>query len=131
MPDFTGYRYESTAARYEGIFTFVPTYVYSDMYSAGQMFDQSIDEGTMVEKGEQISVKVSKGRSAVPLPAYNNMTGEDYVATLSALNIKYSIMEVNSSSIKKGYVIKCSKEVGDIVSVSDGETVIVYVSGGM
>lgn len=130
VPDFTDYKYDSTVTRYEGIFTFVPTYVYSDTHPAGRMFDQSIDEGTMVTKGEQISVMVSKGSSAVPLPAYKDMTGEDYVAKLTSLNIKYSIMEVSSRDVKKGYVIMCSKEAGDIISVADGETVIVYVSGG-
>ena len=94
------------------------------------MFDQSVDAGTMVTKGEQISVMVSKGSSAVPLPAYKDMTGDDYVAKLTSLNIKYSIQEILSADIKKGYVVRCSKEVGDIVSVSEGETVTVYVSGG-
>ena len=95
------------------------------------MFDQSIEAGTMVAKGEQISVMVSKGSSAVPLPAYKDMKGDDYVAKLTSLNIKYSIEEVSSIDIKKGYVVKCSKEVGDIVSVSEGETVTVYVSKGV
>lgn len=130
VPDLTDRRYDSTVTRYEGTFTFVPTYVYSDAHPAGLMFDQSIPEGTMVAKGEQISVMVSKGSSAVPLPAYSNMSGEDYVATLTAKNIKYSIEEIASEDIKAGYVVRCSKEVGDIISVSEGETVTVYVSRG-
>ena len=130
VPDFTDYKYDTTVTRYEGIFTFVPTYVYSDTHPAGRMFDQSVPEGTMVTKGEQISVMVSKGSSAVPLPDYKNMNSDDYVAKLTSLNIKYSIEEVSSDDIKKGYVVKCSKEVGDIVSVSEGETVTVYVSRG-
>ena len=130
VPDFTDYKYDSTVTRFEGIFTFVPTYVYSDTHPAGRMFDQSVDAGTMVTKGVQISVMVSKGSSAVPLPAYKDMTGDDYVAKLTSLNIKYSIEEVRSNDVKKGYVVMCSKEVGDIINVRDGETVTIYVSRG-
>ena len=130
VPDLTDRRYETTVTRYEGIFTFVPTFVYSDTHAAGLMYDQSIPEGTMVAKGEQISVTVSKGSSAVPLPAYKDMTGDDYVAKLTSLNIKYSIEEIQSVDIRAGYVVRCSKEVGDIISVSEGETVTVYVSRG-
>ena len=130
VPDFTDYKYDSTVTRFEGIFTFVPTYEYSDTHPAGRMYDQSIPEGTMVTRGEQISVTVSKGSSVVPLPAYKDMSGDDYVAALTALNIKYSIQEIASEDIKKGYVVRCSKEVGDIINVRDGETVTVYVSRG-
>lgn len=130
LPDFTNRRYDDTAARYEGMFTFVPTYDYSDEYPAGFMFDQSIEAGTMVAPGEQIKVKVSKGRSVVPLPDYTGKSQADYVATLSGLNVKYDVLTQNSDSVPAGYVIRCSKEINDLVRVSEGETVTVYVSEG-
>lgn len=129
VPDFTDRRYDSTVTRFEGIFTFVPKFEYSETHPAGLMYDQSVAEGTMVKKGTQISVKVSKGSSAVSLPSYRGISGEDYVAQLTALNIKYSIREVHSDDIRDGYVVRCSKEVGDIINVSEGETVTVYVAG--
>lgn len=131
VPDFYERRYDSTVTRYEGLFTFVPTYEYTEEHRAGLMYDQSIAEGTMVPKGTQISVTVSKGSSAVALPAYVGVTGTDYVAKLTALNIKYSIEEVDKhvDGVQKGYVIKCSKSIGDIIDVGEGETVIVYVAG--
>ncbi len=130
VPDFTDRRYDNTVTRFEGLFTFVPEYVYSDSHAAGLMYDQSVQEGTMVARGEQIAVKVSKGPSAVPLPEYNGKTGEEYIAELMSLNIRYSIEEVTSVGIKAGYVVKCAKNVGDLVNVKDGETVTVYVSKG-
>lgn len=130
LPDFTNRRYEDTVARYEGMFTFVPTYDYSDEYPAGFMFDQSIPEGTMVAPGEQIKVKVSKGRSVVPLPDYTGKSQADYVATLSGLNVKYDVMTQKSDAVPAGFVIRCSKEINDLIRVSDGETVTVYVSEG-
>lgn len=129
VPDFTDRRYDSTSSRYEGTFTFVPTYDYSETHAAGLMYDQSVAEGTMVEKGTQISVMVSKGSSAVPLPSYQGLSSDDYVAKLTSLNIKYSITEIHSDSIRDGYVVRCSKEVGDIINVSEGETVTVFVAG--
>lgn len=130
VPDFTDRRYESTVSKFEGIFTFVPEYVYSESHASGLMYDQSVEEGTMVAKGEQIAVKVSKGPGAVPLPEYDGKSSEDYIAELTSLNIKYSIEEVTSRDVKEGYVVKCGKSVGDLINVRDGETVTVYVSKG-
>lgn len=128
LPDFTNRRYEDTAARYESMFTFVPTYVYSDEYPSGFMFDQSIPKDTMVAQGTQIEVKVSKGRSVVPLPDYSGKSQDDYIAMLTNLNIKYDILTEKTNSVPAGYVVRCSKEINDLVRVSDGEAVTVYIA---
>lgn len=128
VPDFTNRRFETSVTHYDGIFVFVPTYEYSDVYPAGCMFDQSVEPETMVAAGTQIQVKVSKGRSVVPLPDYKDKTQADYVAELNVLNIKYEIRTEKSNAVPTGNVLKCSKEVGDIVRVSDGETVTVYIA---
>lgn len=128
MPDFTNRRYEDTAARYEGVFTFVPTYDYSDEYPAGFMFDQSIEPGEMVANGTQIKIKVSKGRSVVPLPDYKNKTQADYIATLTSLNVKYEVVNEPTGDVPAGTVVRCSKDVNDLIRVSENETVTVYVA---
>lgn len=128
MPDFTNRRYEDTAARYEGVFTFVPAYDYSDEYPAGFMFDQTIKPGEMVANGTQIQVKVSKGRSVVPLPDYKNKTQAEYIATLTGLNVKYDVVSEPTNDVPAGTVVRCSKEVNDLVRVSENETVTVYVA---
>lgn len=128
MPDFTNRRFEDTAARYEGVFTFVPTYDYSDEYPAGFMFDQTIKPGEMVANGTQIQVKVSKGRSVVPLPDYKNKTQAEYIATLTGLNVKYDVVSEPTNDVPAGTVVRCSKEVNDLVRVSENETVTVYVA---
>ncbi len=128
LPDFTNRRYEDTAARYESMFTFVPTYVYSDEYPSGFMFDQSIPKDTMVAQGTQIEVKVSKGRSVVPLPDYSGKSQDDYIATLTNLNVKYDIKTEQTNSVPAGYVVRCSKEINDLVRVSEGEVVTVYIA---
>ena len=128
VPDFTNRRYENTVSRYEGIFTFIPTYEYSDEYAAGMMFDQSVDAGTFVSEGVQIEVKVSKGRSLVPLPEYEGMTLSAYIRELSSQNIKYSVSKKETNDVPDGNVAECSKAVGDLVNVADGETITVYVA---
>lgn len=128
LPDFTNRSYETTVSRYEGIFTFIPTYEYSDEYSAGMMYDQSIEAGELVAEGAQIEVKVSKGRSLVPLPDYTDRALTDYINELNNLNIKYSVENKQSNAVPSGSIAECSKEVGDLVNVEEGETIIVYVA---
>lgn len=128
LPDFTNRSYENTVSRYEGIFTFIPDYKYSEEYSAGMMYDQSIVAGTMVSEGTQIEVKVSKGRSLVPLPDYADTTLSDYISKLNSLNIKYSVENKRTNDVDDGYVAECSKDVGDLVNVEEGETITVYAA---
>ncbi len=127
VPDFTDRIYTKTTNQYD-MFTFVPTYEYSEEHRAGLMYDQSVPEGTMAEEGTEIKDKVSKGSAAVTLPEYRGKTGEEYVKTLSELNIKYSIEKMVDNTMSVGYVIKCSKEIGDVINVSEGEIVTVYVA---
>lgn len=128
VPDFTNRRYETTAALYEGIFTFVPSYVYSDEYSAGYMFDQSVEADSMASAGTQINVKVSKGKSVIPLPDYTGKKQAEYVVELTTLNIKYEVKTEKTNDVPEGEVARCSKETGDLVKVSEGETVTVYIA---
>ena len=128
VPDFTNYRYESTVTTYSSIFTFVPNYVYSDTVAAGLMYDQSIEPGEEVPFGTQIKVKVSKGRSIVPLPDFKGQSETEYVEQLTGLNIKYDIETEKNNDVLDGRIIRCSKEVGDLVDVENGETITVYVA---
>ena len=128
VPDFTNWHYDDTVTRYEGIFTFVPTYAYSDEIGEGLMFDQSVEQGTLVETGTQINVKVSKGRSLVPLPEFAGQDKESYVAQLAQLNIKYSVEGEMTNDVPDGEILRCSKDAGDLVDVENGETVTVYVA---
>ncbi len=130
VPDFTEAIYELTVAKYQGTFVFTPTYVYSDEFIAGVMFEQSVEAGQTVTAGTQIKVKVSKGPSSVPLPDYTGKTEADYVAELEKLNIKYDVMKEKSNEVRSGNVIRCSKEIGDtvVVETENAETVIVYIA---
>ncbi len=128
LPDFTNRPYDNTVTRYEGTFTFAPTYEYTDEYEAGTMYDQNVEAGTMVAAGITIEVKVSKGPSLVKLPEYKNIKVDKYISELNALNIKYKMENFPTNDTKPGYVAKCSKAVGDLVNVEDSEEITVYVA---
>lgn len=128
VPDFTDRRYDRMVTQYEGIFTFVPEYDYTETHAVGTMFEQSVEAGTMVPAGTEIKVKVSKGISEVQLPSYYYMTRDEYVAKLNKLNIKYEVETVKTDSVKPGYVAYCSRTVGDMIKVGEGEIVTIYVA---
>ncbi len=128
IPDFDGRSYDYEAERYKDKFTFVPTYVYSDEYASGQMFDQSIPADTLVTAGVTIEITVSKGPSRVSLPSYTGMTGEKYTAELSKLNIKYSVQTERSNDAADGNVVRCSVEIGDLVDVENNQEITVFIA---
>ena len=92
------------------------------------IFDQSIEPGEFVPLGTQIKVKVSKGKSVVPLPEYKGDDEATYTAKLEKLNIKYIVQTKKSNDVPDGTVLKCSKEVGDLVRVSELEMVVVVIA---
>ncbi|MGN0670140.1 MAG: hypothetical protein ACI4JZ_06280, partial [Oscillospiraceae bacterium] len=49
-------------------------------------------------------------------------------AKLEKLNIKYIVQTKKSNDVPDGTVLKCSKEVGDLVRVSELEMVVVYIA---
>lgn len=127
LPDFQGAFFStvSTSGQYSYLI-FNPTYDFNSEFREGQIISQSIEKGTAVRAGTEISVVVSKGPDKVPLPDYDNMTVADYVDRLSVLGIKFRIEEEESSEVKEGNVVRCSKEVGDDVFIAENEEIVVY-----
>lgn len=128
VSDFTDCSYEKTAARYDGKLVFVPTYDYSNEYSTGMIFWQSIEPGESVELGTQIKVKVSKGKSIIPLPDYTGKDEASYTAELDKLNIKFQVEKIKSNDVPTGYVLRCNKEIGDLIKVGELQLVVVYIA---
>lgn len=103
-------------------------YKFDDTVTAGLVITQSIKAGTEITEGTEIKLTVSKGPAQVALPDYKGMTAEEYVKLLSMRNIKFEKKELASSTVEPGYVVKCSKGVGEKVNVEKSETVTVYVA---
>ena len=125
LPDFVGRFYNTLEARYS-MLVFTPTYEYSDDTPEGIVFEQEIEEGTEVTAGTEIKVKVSKGPESVELPDYVGKKLNAYTEELGDLGIKYETEEEETSEVKAGYVVRCDKEIGDKIMLSEDEVVTVY-----
>ena len=125
LPNFVDYFYSSLESRYS-MLVFVPSYEYNADYAAGIVFEQEIPEGTVVTGGTEIKLKVSKGPESVALPDYVGKKLIDYTEELGKLGIKYDTEPEETSEFKGGYVVRCDKEVGDKIMISEDESVIVY-----
>lgn len=125
LPDFRNRFYSTLENRYS-MLKFNPTYDYNSQYAEGIVFEQDIAPNTEVVGGTEINVKVSKGPESVPLPDYIGKKLEEYTALLSEAGIKYDTAGETTGEVKEGYVVRCSKEIGDPVLLSEDEKVIVY-----
>ncbi len=128
VPQLIGDTYEEIMANTEitGNFTITKEDKESADFEVGYVFEQSIEAGTLVNKGSEIIVSVSSGANEVTFPDLTGELQEDAENTLNALEIEYKIVQQSSDTVKEGYVIKTTPE----GTVKDGEVVYVYVSSG-
>lgn len=127
LPDFTGAFFStvSTSNQYSYLI-FNATYDFNNDLKSGQIISQDLESGSTVHAGTEINVTVSKGPESLPLPDYSEKTVADYVKELSDMGIKYRIEEEETAETEEGNVVRCSKEIGEMVSVADSEEVVVY-----
>ena len=125
LPDFVGRFYNTLEARYS-MLIFKPVYEYSDDTPEGMVFEQDIPDGTEVTAGTEVEVKVSKGPESVELPDYVGKKLNKYTEELGDLGIKYETEEEETTEVKAGYVVRCDKEIGDKIMLSEDEVVTVY-----
>lgn len=127
VPDFTNRPYSTVQDNSKYSFLSIKAvYEFNDDYGNGMIFKQNVDAEKEVKTGTAITLTISKGSKTVKLPDYDGVKLDDYLAKLSALNIKYETKTTTSDKVSPGYIVKCSKKVGDAVKVADGETVTVY-----
>lgn len=140
MPSLIGKRYDSVANNdtWKERLEFEVTYDYSEEFGAGYIFEQDIEEGTNLYPIQKVKISVSKGLAVVEIPAYvnelgMNMTRDEYIAVLDALNIKYEIRYTESPFMPSDYVLgvfcpETLSEVGGLINVAEGNTLYVDVS---
>ncbi len=140
MPQLIGKKVENVinSDAWKERLSFDVIYDYSDVYESGIIFDQDIEQGTMLYPITTVKIFVSKGYSIVQIPSYidefgMNMTKEEYIVLLDALNIKYEIREIQTPYDLSGYVlgVYCQEngsEVGEDINVAEGYTLFVDVS---
>ena len=100
-----------------------------EQYDSGQIINQTIAEGTMVDKGTTIDVVVSSGKADVTVPAgLTGSTQADAEASLESAGLVPDIELQYDDTVDVGNVISTSPAEG--TSVPSGATVTLYVSKG-
>jgi serine/threonine-protein kinase len=132
IPNFVGMKYVTVqntpllqALEVEILFEF------SDETQEGVIFEQSVPEGTELEERAVFTLKISNGPPAVPLPDYVDMTIEMYKDLLSESKVKYDTVGEKSETVPAGFVIRASKQPGDMVDIAESEIIVVYYSEGL
>lgn len=140
MPQLVGKKVESVinSDAWKERLEFDINYDYSETYDAGYIFEQDIDQGTMLYPITTVKIFVSKGLSVVEIPYYydefgSNMSKDDYITLLDELNIKYELRTVATPYYPSGHVVGvyCSEngeEAGGKINVMEGYTLFVDVS---
>lgn len=129
IPNFIGKNFEliQNSPTYKDWLVFVPALDYNEEHPKGEIYEQSISEGTFVKSGTTIELKVSKGSKFVSVPDYFGKTEKDYTAELDAAGIKYDKIMQSDEGFMDGYVMKTSKEPGEMLDVSQGEILVVFI----
>lgn len=91
-------------------------YVSSDL-PAGRVISQDIPEGTKVEVGTVVPVKVSQGEEAreITMPKLNALDIEDAKALVEELNLKMGSITEEDSELPKGTVIWQNHKTGEML----------------
>ncbi len=126
LPDFVNRFFNPQLESRYSMLTFVAEYDYSDEYAEGIIYEQDVEPGTQVRSGTVINIKVSKGAAYTYLPDYIGQKLSEYTNKLVQLGVRYEVEPEESSEVKAGYVVRCSKEIDDKVYISENEIVTIY-----
>ena len=100
--------------------------VYSE-FENGRIVSQSVAKGTQVERGSIVILNVSKGSSAVEIPAVANLSEDEAVKILRDNGFNTIVQYVvNQGQNDIGKVIETSPEAGNTVAFGSTVTVKVY-----
>ncbi len=106
----------------------------SDEYEQGQIIEQDIPVGDMVDEGTMVRVTVSSGKSeddseeSVQVPQVTGYTDTAAIGMLTDAGLDYNREYENSDTVAEGTVIRQSPESG--ASVANGTKVTIVVSQG-
>lgn len=129
IPNLVGKNFEliQNSPTYSDWLVFVPTLEYSEEHDKGEIFEQDIPAGKIVESGASIKIKVSRGSKLVVVPDYYGKTETEYLKLLDESGIKYDKLMQQSDDFVDGIVMNTSIEPGEKIDVSQGQILVVYV----
>ena len=97
---------------------------------SGTILDQSPDHGRTAKVGTTIELTISSGSEENRMPDLVNMTLAGAQTTLNTMSVRVTIQPVyeTSNDVTDGYVIRT--EPAKDAPLTDGQTVVIYVSQG-
>lgn len=97
---------------------------------SGTILDQSPDSGRTAKVGTTIELTISSGSEENRMPDLVNMTLAGAQTTLNTMSVRVTIQPVyeTSNDVTDGYVIRT--EPAKDAPLTDGQTVVIYVSQG-
>ncbi len=104
--------------------------VANDEYEEGQIVDQDPEAGRMVKEHSVITVTIASGEeeNQVSVEDVINQEATEALRILENQGLKTNPQYEESESVTEGYVISTDPEAG--TSVSEGDTITVYISSG-
>lgn len=132
MPNLIGERIETVERKLGDHFTIRTKTYYSDTDEKGTIAEQNIPPGTEYDPSRKVKLqlRVCLGPPTVQVPEFYGMTKRQYLNILSDLSIIYVTEEVDSDTVKKGYVESTSLEPGYYIDIQGGGVLTVYISTG-
>ncbi|MBQ3918955.1 MAG: PASTA domain-containing protein [Oscillospiraceae bacterium] len=106
----------------------IPDYIYTDEYTRGMIFKQSIEKGSSYEKGADCVLSISMGPGTAIIPEYTGLNKKDYFDLLNKKGIKYEEKAYETEDVLNGYVAWLNMEPGTEINIEEGEVLEVYIA---
>ena len=130
-PDLVGRDYDAEVRNnrsYINDYLFYVTLEYSNTVEKGRIIRQTPEAGEVIQKGDTISLVVSRGPQMMEMPDIIGQTQDSAVQELAAKGLNATCFTVvNDGSEAAGCVVSASEEAGTMVEV--GTTVVLYIAG--
>ncbi len=130
MPKLVDQMYESVKnnSSYKGMIVVEPEYVYNDNVDKGKIFEQSVEENSLISANTTVKVKVSKGTRYPTIPSYAGMKKDAYLSLLGDRGIPHTVVSEESEDVEPGYVISVNPQPGSTIDLEGSTSVEVVVS---
>ena len=127
-PNFVGRDYDAEVRNnhsYIDEYLFYVTLEYSDTVEKGCIIRQSPEAGEVIQKGDTVSLVVSRGPQMMEMPDVIGQTQDSAVQELATKGLNATCFTVvNDGSEAAGCVVSASEDAGSMVEV--GTTIVLY-----
>jgi serine/threonine-protein kinase len=130
VPDVRGFTEDAaTRTLREAGFDVTPEFrVTTDQAKIGEVIEQTPDPGTLLEKGETVTITVGKRPAQVEVPKLTGLTQDDAIAALEAAHLGLGTSSTQPSEEPEGTVISQNPLPGE--KVDKNSTVDIVLSEG-